>query len=41
VAFRFGERQQKRGPSLGYRVDFTAGAELKDVKMPPDSGKSA
>ena len=39
VALRFVERQQKRGPSLGYRVDFTAGIEPQEVKVLADSGE--
>jgi sortase (surface protein transpeptidase) len=40
VALGFGERQQKHGPSLGYRVDFTTGIEPQEVKVLADSGEA-
>jgi len=40
VALGFGERQQKHGPSLGYRVDFTTRIEPQEVKVLADSGEA-
>jgi len=37
VALRFVERQQKRGPSLDRRVDFTAAGEPENGKVLADS----
>jgi len=37
VPLRFVERQQKGGPSPGYRVDFTAEIEPQEVKALADS----
>lgn len=37
MALRFVERQQKRGPSLDRRVDFTAAGEPENGKVLADS----